>query len=229
MCSTVIQTFAALKHTSYVLHPASEPCTDVDCYGSWPSPSIINSVGGILRVCNTTDDPILLKKYQHFGQVSPVYTPTLTCQLVYCLSYPLKLKLHFHYLVQSFPHMLHTISGRKYDEVFDPQFCGCNGAAGLFEACLNIGPAQPPHRNGRLPQYKESKLLELQQKCDDLEELGIFCKPEDIDIVAEYFNPSFLVKKPSGNFRLVTAFAKVGGHRKPRLALIPVRLPSGGT
>jgi hypothetical protein len=63
--------------------------------------------------------------------------------------------------------------------------------------------------------------MELQQKCDDLEELGVLRKPEDIDIVAEYLNPSFLVKKPSGNFRLVTAFAEVGRYSKPQPALMP--------
>ena len=34
-------------------------------------------------------------------------------------------------------------------------------------------------------------------------------------------NPSFLVKKPSGGFRLVTAFADIGRYRKPQTSLIP--------
>lgn len=33
--------------------------------------------------------------------------------------------------------------------------------------------------------------------------------PEDIDVDVEYVNPSFLVKKCNGGFRLVTAFADV--------------------
>lgn len=37
----------------------------------------------------------------------------------------------------------------------------------------------------------------------------------------EYINPSFLVKKPSGGFRLVTAFADVGRYSKPQPSLIP--------
>ena len=78
---------------------------------------------------------------------------------------------------------------------------GYNVAAGLCEARVNTGSVQPPQPKWRLLQYN---------KCDDLEELGVLRKPEDIDTVAEYLNPSFLVKKPSGNFRLVTAFAEVG-------------------
>ena len=34
-------------------------------------------------------------------------------------------------------------------------------------------------------------------------------------------NPSFLVKKPSGGFRLVTAFAEVGQYNKPQPSLMP--------
>lgn len=37
----------------------------------------------------------------------------------------------------------------------------------------------------------------------------------------EYVNPSFLVKKPSGGFRLVTAFADVGRYSKPQPSLMP--------
>ena len=37
----------------------------------------------------------------------------------------------------------------------------------------------------------------------------------------EYLNPSFLVKKPNGGSRLVTAFADVGRYSKPQPALLP--------
>ena len=40
-------------------------------------------------------------------------------------------------------------------------------------------------------------------------------------ITAEYLNPSFLVKKTSGGFRLVTAFAEVGRYSKPQPSLMP--------
>lgn len=45
--------------------------------------------------------------------------------------------------------------------------------------------------------------------------------PEDIGVTAEYLNPSFLVKKTSGGFRLVTAFAEVGQYSKPQPSLMP--------
>ena len=40
-------------------------------------------------------------------------------------------------------------------------------------------------------------------------------------INVEYVNPSFLVKKPSGGHRLVTAFTDVGRYSKPQPSLMP--------
>ena len=72
-----------------------------------------------------------------------------------------------------------------------------------------------------MPQYARNKLLELQRKFDELENQGVFARPESLGITAEYLNPSFLVKKTSGGFRLVTAFAEVGRYSKPQPSLMP--------
>ena len=48
-----------------------------------------------------------------------------------------------------------------------------------------------------------------------------FVRPEDVDVAVEYLNPSFLIKKPNGSFRLVTAFADVGRYSKPQPSLMP--------
>ena len=84
-----------------------------------------------------------------------------------------------------------------------------------------MGPVEPPQRKGCLPQYARDKLVELQEKFDHLEQLGVFQRPEDVGITVEYLNPSFLVKKPNGGSRLVTAFADVGRYSKPRPSLLP--------
>ena len=84
-----------------------------------------------------------------------------------------------------------------------------------------MGPVQPPQRKGRVPQYSRNQLVELQQKFDELEAIGVFKRPEDIGVSVEYVNPSFLVKKPNGSFRLVTAFADVGRYSKPQPSLMP--------
>ena len=69
--------------------------------------------------------------------------------------------------------------------------------------------------------YGRDKLTELQQKFDELENLGVFQRPEDLGITVEYLNPSFLVKKPNGGYRLVTAFTDVGRYSKPQPSLMP--------
>ena len=96
---------------------------------------------------------------------------------------------------------------QEYDRVFDPQITGYNGAAGPIKATVNIGPVQPPQRKvPRIPQYSRNQLVELQA---------------DLGITVVYLNPSFLVKKPSGGHRLITAFANVARYSKPQLSLIP--------
>ena len=93
---------------------------------------------------------------------------------------------------------------------------------GPFEATINMGAIQLPlQRNGRVPQYARNKLLELHRKFDELENQGVFARPESLGITAEYLNPSFLVKKTSGGFRLVTSFAEVGRYSKPQPSLMP--------
>ena len=109
----------------------------------------------------------------------------------------------------------------EYDSVFDPQFPGYSGSAGPYQAKVNMAPVEPPQRKGCLPQYARDKLVELQEKFDHLEQLGVFQRPEDVSITVEYLNPSFLLKKLNGGSRLVTAFADVGRYSKPQPSLLP--------
>ena len=110
---------------------------------------------------------------------------------------------------------------KEYDDVFDPSIKGYNGAAGHFEARVNMGHVEPPQRKDRLPQYARDRLVELQQKFDQLEDTGVFKRPEDVGVSVEYLNTSFLVKKANGGTRLVTAFSDVGRYSKPQPSLMP--------
>ena len=108
-----------------------------------------------------------------------------------------------------------------YDEVFNPRISKYNGASGPLTAVVNIGPVLPPQRKGRLPHYNRERLIELQQKFDDLEDAGVFAKPEDVDVNVEYLNLCFLVQKPQGGTRLVTSFGEVANYCKPQPSLMP--------
>ncbi len=197
----------------------------------WPPPDIITGVGGKVRIPNNTHDPVVLRKHEHFCQVSPVYSPGEPSDM---LSQPNNTSnaaptSAFSHLVKVDPDAMLSENMRnqflsvtlEYDNVFDANFVGYNGAVGPYEAVVNMGPVQPPQRKGRIPQYSRNKLEDLQNKFDELERKGVFQRPEDLGIVVEYLNPSFLVKKASGGYRLVTAFADVGRYSKPQPALMP--------
>ena len=74
-------------------------------------------------------------------------------------------------------------------------------------ANVDIGPVMPPPIKGRLSFYNQANLNLLQEEADKLEELGVLVKPEEIGVHIKYVSPSFLVKKPSGGLRFVTAFS----------------------
>ena len=110
---------------------------------------------------------------------------------------------------------------QQYDDVFNPAVAKYNGFSGKIEAVVNMGPSLPPQRKGRLPQYNTEMLLELQAKFDELEKVGVFATPEQVNVNVEYLNLSFLVKKPHGGHRLVTSFGEVGRYSKPQPSLMP--------
>ena len=86
---------------------------------------------------------------------------------------------------------------KEFQTVFDQNIVGYNGAAGPIEGVVNMGPVEPPlpQRKGHVPQNSRDQLDLLQTKFDELESQGVFSHPEDLKVVVEYLNPSFLVKK----------------------------------
>ena len=68
----------------------------------------------------------------------------------------------------------------KFSDVFSPDLTGYNGAIDPFEASVNMGPVQPQQRKGRMPQYSKDKLVELQNKFDELEYKRVLRRPEDL-------------------------------------------------
>ena len=69
-----------------------------------------------------------------------------------------------------------------------------------------MGPVEPPTQKGKLPFYNQTNLQQLQEEADKLEKLGVLAKPEDVGVNVKFVSPSFLVKKPDGGIRFVTAF-----------------------
>ena len=214
---------------------AIEPRCESSYSSTWLKPSILSSVDGKVRIPNHTSSPIVIKKNDHFGQLSEVFSPetspaAVEIPSVSCVksNYVSKATCHSTSVCLNpdsiLPARIYTefeFLHAHCDIVFDPNFPGYNASAGDFKAVVNMGPVQPPQCKGRLPQYSRSKLTELQEHFDCLEVLGVFKCPEEIGVVVEYLSPSFLVKKPSGGHCLVTSFTEVAKYTKSQPSLMP--------
>ncbi|XP_070548521.1 uncharacterized protein [Ptychodera flava] len=220
--------------TTYAVEPRLDTCPDKMSTpnNTWPAPDLLSSVAGKLRVPNLSDSPQTLKRNEHFCQIRATFTPVTDHSSSDMKTHPTRspttvgnysdhIKLDPDNLLSQEHRTAFRSIHQEFDEVFNPTVKGYNGASGPFEAVVNMGPVQPPQRKGRLPFYPHDKLLELQTKFDELEEMGVFARPEDVKVSVEYINTSFLVKKANGGSRLVTAFADVGRYSKPQPSVLP--------
>ena len=199
---------------------------------AWPVPQEVQAVDNTIRLSNSTSEPILLRRGEHLCQVRPISSVEAPTKLdaapknhpitpIPTKPYSAAASLDPDNILGQDIYDKFAQVNRTYDEVFNPAISRYNGKSGNIEAIVNIGPTLPPQRKGRLPQYNKDSLVELQQKFDELESAGVFAKPEEVGIVIEYLNISFLVKKPSGGSRLVTSFGEVASYSKPQPSLMP--------
>lgn len=198
----------------------------------WPTPALIQQVNGKIRLSNESTEPILLKKHSHFCQAiyttDPVISDDSSVPIQPCSSRA-NTSDHYKNVVTDpdntlSPEMRNKFleAHEKYSKAFNPDLSQTyNNYSGTYTQTINMGPVQPPQRRGRVPQYSRNRLDELQAKCDDLLAAGVFARPEQVGVSVEYINPSFLVNKPSGGTRLVTAFSDVGRYSKPQPCSLP--------
>ena len=204
----------------------------------WPAPGIYQSVGDRIRIVNSTDTPHVFKKHAHIALASPAFDPSerqVTTTLpndptVQRTSARIPDRAHSDDVVLNPDGIIDSVTSdrfttlhRRFDSVFDPCYGTYNHRFGRFEAVVNMGAVKPQQRKGRVPQYSRDKLVELQDKFDEMDALGVLVKPESIGVTVEYLNPSFLVKKGNleNEFRFVTAFTEVGKYCKPQPSLMP--------
>ena len=216
---------------------AVEPRNDYSplCHQNWPEPAIVEAVGDKIRLVNTSGVPLKLRRNEHFCQVRHTIDTTtysdntrkhnivnnVISRPVDNTTFSDNIELDRDNLLTDDTRKQFRDLHRRFDSVFDPTIVGYNGHVGPFTATVNMGPVLPPQRKGRCPQYARDKLVELQDKFDELEAVGVFRRPEDIGVAVEYLNPSFLVRKSNGGSRLVTAFTEVGRYSKPQPSLMP--------
>ena len=193
----------------------------------WPEPDITSSVNGVVRLVNTSYDPITIAKHQHIAQVhqtcdpADISSPPQISSNVKQSSYP-SLSDRIALISIDPDNQLSNDDIRdfqdlheKYAKVFSGKIGKYNDSKGKVRAYINMGPVEPPPQKARLPMYAKENMDLLQDKMDELEENGVLAKPEDLNIKVEYVSPSFLVNKPGGGHRLVTAFSNIGNYAKP--------------
>ena len=220
----------------WALEPRAEISGNID----WFEPQEVHSVNHEIYLQNQTQEPIMLNKQAHVCQVRAIVDTERNPELYQSLeadaeNYKTKPSctdkiLNSSSVVLDPDNVLPEQMAKKfvdlhrqYDHVFNDKISRYNGFSGSIEGNVNMGRVLPPQRKARIPQYSREKLNLLQNKFDELEREGVFAKPEDMGITAEYLNMSFLVPKPSNknDFRLVTSFGEVGQFSRPQPSLMP--------
>lgn len=216
---------------------AIEPRIDAPSFSNvkyqncWLQPQVVKPEGGQISICNDTHTPVMIGRHEQVATLRPVTMyqekPTNYTEIQ---SPQIKPQATLDYLDVSIdPDGILNEKQRqqfgdlhyKFRDVFDSRSLGLyNGSSGPLEVVINMGPTLPPQRKGRMPMYSRSLMEEQQRICDELEGT-VLLKPEEVGVVCEYINPSFLIMKKSGKKRLVTAFGEVGQYSKPQPALMP--------
>ena len=242
-------TSGVVRDQSYIIEARYDSHHKCD-NGQWPPTGIVTSVGHSIRLTNDTPMPIVVKKNSYFCQVRevsctpvtdnppndsnhvpPASPPSVPSQASVpstcvphnvCTSAPyLSVSIDPDDCLTPSYRQLFLSTNEEFQSVFTTNDKVYNGKSGPVKSIVNMGPVLPPQRKGKMPLYGRNRLVELQSKFDDLERQGVFARPEDIGVSVEYLNPSFLVNKPGGGTRLVTAFSDVGRYCKPQPSLLP--------
>lgn len=106
----------------------------------------------------------------------------------------------------------------EYDVVLNSDLKGYNGAV---DGKVNISRVQPSQREGRIPQYACSQLVEQQDTYDELERIGVLSVQR-----MQTFRLNMLAYPASsinqnGSFPLVTAFSEVEIYGTLQSSLMP--------
>ncbi len=220
------------------IEPRIDSVINSKCLASelWPNPQVVTCADNTVRIPNLSSTPLSIRKDDHLCQIVRTISVDQSDyirseQVSSEIKHPPMIhdnKLAFKDVVidpdnitpPQYKERLESICD-SYSHVFSPKIKGYNGRDGAVKAVVNMGPVLPPQRKGRMPMYNKDKLNLLQSKFDELEELGVFMKPENVNVTVEYLNPSMLIKKPRGGHRLVTDFGEIARYAKPQPSLLP--------
>ena len=202
--------------------------------GQWPPVQLTSVIGGHIQIKNNSSDPVLLKRNYHFCQISATKDISVLSQPSSLSSNaPSNTEIHQsgsssdnitidpnNQLSSAWCDKFHKLH-LDFDSVFEPTIDCYNDSSGRIRARVNIGTVHPPTKKLHVPNYSSSNLQLLQCKFDELERQGVFAKPDEVNVVVEPVSPSFLVRKQSGGYQLVTAFTTIGQYSKTLPTIMP--------
>ena len=200
-----------------------EPRSNSPMNGQWPECSLTRVIQGKIRIPNDTDEPIHVGKSAHLAQIRRVVSPAKVQDTVpkpapsqaspICKPFTSTIKIDpsGKLLTDAQRKMFNNLH-LDYDNQFKPNISLYNGYSGNIKAYIDMGPIPPPPMKPKMPLYNQSNMRALQDEADRLEALGVLAKPEDVGVQVRHASPSFLVKKPDGTFRMVTAFNQLSQY-----------------
>ena len=202
----------------------------------WPAPQVVSVVNNSVSLSNNTSEPIVVKKSEHIGSIHPEVAPTVDARVLSKVSsakvkgtlpapkvdYSASVVLNPDSILSTSEENSFKQLMKMYEEVFSPVRGEYNGRRGSCLVEVNMGNNLPPQRKGHVPFYSRDNLELLQEKFDELEEKGVFSRPQDIGVTVENISPSFLVtKQNSTDKRLVTDFTSISEYCRPTPSLLP--------
>ena len=196
---------------------------------SWPPAQLVSVVDNEIRIVNKTLNPIHIPKNEHICQVRSTYVvdpPKISSTSQYkktcsAMNPPYSKSISLDKQLSQEWCDIFNEANLSFDSVFEPFGGRYNGKSGRLKMKINFGSSTPPVRKLHAPNYGRDNLNALQEKFDELEAQGVFARPEDVGVIVEHVSPSFLVRKTSGGFRLVTAFTALAEYTKTLPTVMP--------
>ena len=214
---------------------ALEPRTLSKSYPNnlWPDPQILRVWNGSVHLTSSSKDPLVLYKNDQVCQIRAckvVEHQQMSTPLPKAPPKPIQtVSFNSKNVVVDPSKQLSEACRRafqqlnaEYDSVFEPVIGRYNDHSGKVRARINITINKPPTRKLQVPDYCHNDQDLLQELFDKLERQGVFIRPEDEDIEVEHVSPSFMIKKASGGYRLVTSFVALGPYCK----VLPTTMPT---
>ena len=97
-----------------------------------------------------------------------------------------------------------------------------NGYYGFVSNTIEFTSTPPPNNKAYVPRYSKEMTDKLANKMDELLELGVLVKPEDIGCTPMFVSPSMLIPKPgSKDYRFVTDFSNLNNFIRKMPTISP--------